>query len=161
MKKRFYSLSLLTLFSVLINCNSSVIKAEDPLIYVDPFIGTGFHGHTFPGATLPFGMVQLSPDTHLDGWDASSGYHYDDHQIYGFSHSHLSGTGIGDLGDVAFLPYDYLRSLDSVNWFLSNIVTWILFAVGSVAFIYWMAQLYKSNAAGEEDRTSTSHSYLG
>jgi len=105
MKKRFYSLSLLTLFSVLINCNSSVIKAEDPLIYVDPFIGTGFHGHTFPGATLPFGMVQLSPDTHLDGWDASSGYHYDDHQIYGFSHSHLSGTGIGDLGDVAFLPY--------------------------------------------------------
>jgi len=63
--------------------------------------------------------------------------------------------------DVAFLPYDYLRSLDSVNWFLSNIVTWILFAVGSVAFIYWMAQLYKSNAAGEEDRTSTSHSYLG
>ena len=78
---------------------------EDPLNYVDPFIGTGFHGHTFPGATLPFGMVQLSPDTHLDGWDASSGYHYDDKQIYAFSHTHLSGTGIGDLGDVGFLPY--------------------------------------------------------
>ena len=78
---------------------------EDPLSHVDPFIGTGFHGHTFPGATLPFGMVQLSPDTHLDGWDASSGYHYDDKQIYAFSHTHLSGTGIGDLGDIAFLPY--------------------------------------------------------
>ncbi len=78
---------------------------EDPLDWVNPFIGTGFHGHTFPGATLPFGMVQLSPDTHLDGWDASSGYHYEDTLIYAFSHTHLSGTGIGDLGDVAFLPY--------------------------------------------------------
>ena len=77
----------------------------DPLTYVDPFIGTGGHGHTFPGATTPFGMVQLSPDTHLFGWDASSGYHYSDSTLYGFSHTHLSGTGIGDLGDVLFLPY--------------------------------------------------------
>ena len=84
--------------------DNSTIR-EDPTSFVDPFIGTGFHGHTFPGATLPFGMVQLSPDTHLDGWDASSGYHYDDSLIYAFSHTHLSGTGIGDLGDVAFLPY--------------------------------------------------------
>ena len=81
------------------------MKQDDILTYVDPFIGTGFHGHTFPGATLPFGMVQLSPDTHLDGWDASSGYHYDDSLIYAFSHTHLSGTGIGDLGDVACLPF--------------------------------------------------------
>ena len=72
--------------------------------YVNPFIGTGFHGHTFPGATRPFALVQVSPDTHIMGWDASSGYHYDDSQIYAFSHTHLSGTGIGDLGDVAILP---------------------------------------------------------
>ena len=63
--------------------------------------------------------------------------------------------------DVAFLPFDYLRSLDSVNWYLSNIVTWLLFAIGSIAFIYWMMQLAKFNAAEEEDRSSTSHSYLG
>lgn len=77
----------------------------DPLTFVDPFIGTGFHGHTFPGPTLPYGMVQLSPDTRLPGWDASSGYHYSDSTIYGFSHTHLSGTGIGDMGDILFLPY--------------------------------------------------------
>ncbi|MEM8527443.1 MAG: GH92 family glycosyl hydrolase [Bacteroidota bacterium] len=76
-----------------------------PIHFVDPFIGTGFHGHTFPGATLPFGMIQLSPDTRLPGWDASSGYHYSDSTIYGFSHTHLSGTGIGDLGDVLLLPF--------------------------------------------------------
>lgn len=78
---------------------------ENEIQYVDPFIGTGFHGHTFPGATRPYAMVQLSPDTHIMGWDASSGYHYDDRTIYGFSHTHLSGTGIGDLGDVSLLPY--------------------------------------------------------
>lgn len=72
---------------------------------MNPFIGTGFHGHTFPGATRPFALVQVSPDTHIMGWDASSGYHYDDNQIYAFSHTHLSGTGIGDLGDVAILPF--------------------------------------------------------
>ncbi len=73
--------------------------------YVDPFIGTGFHGHTFPGPVSPNGMVQLSPDTKLNGWDASSGYHYADTIIYGFSHTHLSGTGIGDMGDVLLLPF--------------------------------------------------------
>lgn len=78
---------------------------QDEARYVDPFIGTGFHGHTFPGATRPHAMVQLSPDTHILGWDASSGYHYDDSLIYAFSHTHLSGTGIGDLGDIALLPY--------------------------------------------------------
>ncbi len=77
----------------------------DILSYVDPFIGTGFHGHTFPGAVAPHGRVQLSPDTHLMGWDASSGYHYEDTTLYGFSHTHLSGTGIGDLGDILFLPF--------------------------------------------------------
>jgi predicted alpha-1,2-mannosidase len=71
---------------------------------VDPFVGTGGHGHTFPGATLPFGMVQLSPDTRLTGWDGCSGYHYSDHVIYGFSHTHLSGTGISDYGDILLMP---------------------------------------------------------
>lgn len=77
----------------------------DLLQYVDPFIGTGFHGHTFPGPVMPNGMMQLSPDTKLNGWDASSGYHYDDNTIYGFSHTHLSGTGIGDMGDILLLPF--------------------------------------------------------
>lgn len=71
---------------------------------VNVFIGTGGHGHTFPGATLPQGMVQLSPDTRQVGWDACAGYYYDDSSIMGFSHTHLSGTGIGDYGDILFMP---------------------------------------------------------
>src|SRR6187402_713725 len=67
-------------------------------------IGTGAHGHTFPGAIVPFGMVQLSPDTRLTGWDGCSGYHYSDSRIYGFSHTHLSGTGISDYGDILLMP---------------------------------------------------------
>jgi putative alpha-1,2-mannosidase len=74
---------------------SVIVSAQQDLTqYVDPFIGTGGHGHTFPGATMPFGMVQLSPDTRLSGWDGCSGYHYSDNVIYGFSHTHLSGTGV-------------------------------------------------------------------
>ncbi|WP_419870162.1 GH92 family glycosyl hydrolase [Chryseobacterium sp. CT-SW4] len=73
--------------------------------YVNPFIGTGGHGHTFPGATVPFGMVQLSPDTRIDGsWDGCSGYHYSDSVIYGFSHTHLNGTGVSDYGDIMLMP---------------------------------------------------------
>ena len=89
----------------------------DEVQYVDPFIGTGFHGHTFPGATRPYAMVQLSPDTHIMGWDASSGYHYEDQQIYGFSHTHLSGTGIGDLGDIMLLPFSGGDSIKPVATF--------------------------------------------
>ncbi len=74
-------------------------KAEDPLQWVDTGIGTGGHGHCYPGATLPFGAVQLSPDTYNQGWDWCSGYHASDHSIMGFSHTHLSGTGCGDLLD--------------------------------------------------------------
>src|SRR5882724_2100167 len=81
-----------------------VAQAFDATPYVDPFIGTGGHGHTFPGATVPFGMVQLSPDTRLDGWDGCSGYHHDDEFIYGFSHTHLSGTGCSDYGDILLMP---------------------------------------------------------
>lgn len=73
--------------------------------YVNPFIGTGGHGHTYPGATVPFGMVQLSPDTRIDGsWDGCSGYHYSDNVIYGFSHTHLNGTGVSDFGDIMIMP---------------------------------------------------------
>ena len=72
--------------------------------HVNPFIGTAGHGHTFPGAIVPFGMVQLSPDTRLTGWDGCSGYHYSDSFIHGFSHTHLSGTGISDYGDILLMP---------------------------------------------------------
>ena len=78
---------------------------EDLAKHVNPFIGTGGHGHTFPGATVPFGMVQLSPDTRIDGsWDGCGGYHYSDNIIYGFSHTHLNGTGISDYGDIMLMP---------------------------------------------------------
>lgn len=73
-------------------------------VYVDPFIGTGGHGHTYPGATAPFGMMQLSPDTRYEGWDGCSGYHYSDSIIYGFSHTHLSGTGVPDYCDLLIVP---------------------------------------------------------
>ncbi|AZQ62122.1 glycoside hydrolase family 92 protein [Flammeovirga pectinis] len=72
--------------------------------FVDPFIGTSAHGHTFPGATMPFGMVQLSPDTGIEGWDWCSGYHSSDNSVMGFSHTHLSGTGGGDYGDILLMP---------------------------------------------------------
>lgn len=71
---------------------------------VDPFIGTGGHGHTYPGPSMPFGMIQPGPDTRLDGWDGVSGYHYSDSRIYGFSHTHLSGTGIHDYTDILLMP---------------------------------------------------------
>lgn len=72
--------------------------------YVNPFIGTGGHGHTYPGPALPFGMIQPGPDTRLDGWDGCSGYHYSDTILYGFSQTHLSGTGIEDYCDFLFMP---------------------------------------------------------
>ena len=72
--------------------------------YVDPYIGTGFHGHVFMGANVPFGAVQLGPANISEGWDWCSGYNYSDSTIVGFSHTHLSGTGIGDLGDISVMP---------------------------------------------------------
>jgi predicted alpha-1,2-mannosidase len=79
-------------------------SGNDVTCYVDPFIGTAAHGHVFPGATTPFGMVQISPDNGTSGWDWCSGYTYSDSVIAGFSHTHLSGTGIGDLCDILFMP---------------------------------------------------------
>lgn len=78
--------------------------APSPVESALPLVGTAEHGHTYPGATVPFGMVQLSPDTPLQGWDGSSGYHYTDNVILGFSHTHLSGTGVGGLGDILLMP---------------------------------------------------------
>jgi predicted alpha-1,2-mannosidase len=83
---------------------ATLFAQKSPADYVNPFIGTDFHGHTFPGATVPFGMVQLSPDTRLSGWDGCSGYHYTDNVIYGFSHTHLSGTGVADYCDILIAP---------------------------------------------------------
>ena len=92
--------SLIIILGLFSSCN----KSKDLFNYVNPFVGTGGHGHTFPGATVPFGMVQLSPDSRLEGWDGCGGYHYSDSVIYGFSHTHLSGTGVSDYGDVLFSP---------------------------------------------------------
>jgi len=97
----------------LILCNFGFLSfaQRDYTTLVNPFIGTGGHGHTYPGASMPFGMMQLSPDTRGADWDGSSGYHYSDSVIYGFSHTHLSGTGIPDYCDVLFMPF-----IGDVKW---------------------------------------------
>lgn len=96
-------------------CSSCSSGKQSPVDYVDPFIGTGFHGHTYPGATVPFGAVQLSPDTRAGNWDACAGYHYDDATLKGFSHTHLSGTGCIDLGDILFRPTTQKPDLAAEN----------------------------------------------
>lgn len=87
-----------------IDFSTTDTKTSSKSLFVDPFIGTGGHGHTYPGASAPFGMMQLSPDTRYEGWDGCSGYHYSDSVIYGFSHTHLSGTGIPDYCDLLIVP---------------------------------------------------------
>src|SRR5688572_18702799 len=101
--KILIAVKTLILFCLLL-VSSQVYAQRDLTRYVNPFVGTGGHGHTFPGAIVPFGMVQLSPDTRLTVWDGCSGYHYSDSVLYGFSHTHLSGTGISDYGDVLLMP---------------------------------------------------------
>jgi predicted alpha-1,2-mannosidase len=90
--------------SFLFGISFFVFAQKDYTKLVNPFIGTGGHGHTYPGATSPFGFVQLSPDTRMADWDGSSGYHYSDSVIYGFSHTHLSGTGVPDYCDILLQP---------------------------------------------------------
>lgn len=85
--------------------DAAPVRDIDPVMLVNTFVGTGGHGHTFPGAVTPFGMVQLSPDTRKEGWDGCGGYHYSDSLLYGFSHTHLSGTGISDYADLLVTPY--------------------------------------------------------
>lgn len=100
---------LLLFASICLIAQSPATRNPEPetrnLIQVNPFIGADAHGHTYPGAAAPFGMVQLSPDTRLEGWDGCSGYHYSDSLIYGFSHTHLSGTGVPDYCDILLQPY--------------------------------------------------------
>jgi predicted alpha-1,2-mannosidase len=100
-QKKTYAKAL----SLLLLASACAPKEKEVIHYVNPFIGTGGHGHTYPGAVVPHGLVQLSPDTRLAGWDACGGYYYDDASLLGFSHTHLSGTGIGDYGDFLFLPF--------------------------------------------------------
>jgi predicted alpha-1,2-mannosidase len=105
MIKNFKSLmhsSKLIVFGALFILSSSV--SANPTEFVNPFLGTAEHGHTFPGAALPGGMVQLGPDTDIQGWDWCSGYHYSDNSVMGFSHLHRSGMGAGDWGDILFMP---------------------------------------------------------
>lgn len=89
---------------LLVACSADVAVEKDYTASVNPFVGTGGHGHTFPGAVVPNGMIQPSPDTRIDGWDASSGYYYEDSLMNGFSHTHLSGTGCADYGDFLLMP---------------------------------------------------------
>nr|WP_236263891.1 GH92 family glycosyl hydrolase [Dysgonomonas sp. Marseille-P4677] len=92
--------------ALLSSCNESTkdLQSINLTQYVDPYIGTGDHGHVFLGANVPFGLVQLGPTNITGGWDWCSGYHISDSTIWGFTHMHLSGTGIGDLLDIAFMP---------------------------------------------------------
>ena len=102
------SLFLLGMLLALVSCSKSLTE------YVDPMIGTGGHGHVFLGANVPFGFVQLGPTEPTRGWDWCSGYHYSDSVLVGFSHTHLSGTGCGDLGDVRILPISDIKQRDVI-----------------------------------------------
>lgn len=105
---RLHLVLTLSLLAIVTLASGQTSNAELPTVkFVNPFIGTGGHGHTYPGATAPFGMVQLSPDTRVNtmDWDGCSGYHYSDSTIYGFSHTHLSGTGVSDYCDILFMPF--------------------------------------------------------
>ena len=102
--KKFFNL-MKSFLIALAFLTTTFSQAQDYAKHANPFIGTGGHGHTFPGATVPYGMVQLSPDTRIDGsWDGCGGYHYSDSTIYGFSHTHLNGTGVSDYGDIMLMP---------------------------------------------------------
>jgi len=102
-------ISKILAFIVIASVISVTCKKITPTInyvdFVDPYIGTDYHGHVFIGANVPYGAVQLGPTNFVKGWDWCSGYHYSDSVMHGFSHTHLSGTGIGDLGDVLIMPY--------------------------------------------------------
>lgn len=109
MKRLIFPISLAVVFTAILVYalffNNAYVQVLEPRsVQVDPLIGTDLHGHTHPSATLPFGMVQLGPDTRLDGWDGCSAFYYSDSVIYGFSHTHLSGTGCSDYGDILLLP---------------------------------------------------------
>ena len=103
-KKKFLYAKHIMIAAFLVTFCFRIGLAQNPVSYVNPYIGTGGHGHVFLGANVPFGAVQLGPVNISEGWDWCSGYNYADSTIIGFSHTHLSGTGIGDLGDIAVMP---------------------------------------------------------
>mgnify|MGYP003549596517 FL=1 len=108
-------LSFLAILLVLCSC-TTYNSTQDFAQYVNPFIGTGGHGHTYPGAVAPFGMIQNSPDTRMDSWDGCSGYHISDNSILGFSLTHLTGTGCNDYGDFRFAPITGKPSFNSEEY---------------------------------------------
>ncbi|WP_167608423.1 GH92 family glycosyl hydrolase [Maribellus sediminis] len=118
--KRFSLILLLAAIVAFSSCNQPKTPATTPTDYtafVDPMIGSDYHGHVFVGASTPFGAVQLGPNNPTQGWDWCSGYHYSDSLLIGFAHMHLSGTGIGDLGDLLFMPVsgDYTPNITEEN----------------------------------------------
>ena len=115
MKKRIL-LSILAIVFVMFSCSEASNQKQDLAQYVKPFIGTGGHGHTYPGAVAPFGMIQNSPDTRMDSWDGCSGYHISDTTILGFSLTHLTGTGCNDYGDFRFVPITGKPAFDSKDY---------------------------------------------
>lgn len=104
------------MISLIVGSGSFGQKQVELTDHVDPFIGTGGHGHTYPGASYPFGMIQVSPDTRLEGWDGCSAYHASDDTIYGFSHTHLSGTGCSDYGDILIMPVTGIINLSGYGY---------------------------------------------
>ena len=107
---------LIIAISLFFSCSTPKNEKQDLAQYVNPFIGTGGHGHTYPGAIAPFGMIQNSPDTRMDSWDGCSGYHISDTTILGFSLTHLTGTGCNDYGDFRFAPVTGKVSLKSKDY---------------------------------------------
>lgn len=111
--KRFIFLASVALAAITSCCKT---EQKDYTQFVDPLIGSGGHGHVFVGANVPYGMVQVGPQQIRDSWDWCSGYQYSDTLVIGFSHTHLSGTGIGDLGDILLMPYDPAKTIYSSEY---------------------------------------------
>ncbi|MBE6346426.1 MAG: glycoside hydrolase family 92 protein [Lentimicrobiaceae bacterium] len=107
---------IITMCILSFSCSTSNHERQDLAQYVKPFVGTGGHGHTYPGAVAPFGMIQNSPDTRMDSWDGCSGYHISDTTILGFSLTHLTGTGCNDYGDFRFSPITGEVSCESEDY---------------------------------------------
>ena len=110
------TLLIISIGFLFFSCTTQKNEKQDLAQYVNPFIGTGGHGHTYPGAIAPFGMIQNSPDTRMDSWDGCSGYHISDSTILGFSLTHLTGTGCNDYGDFRFSPITGSVSCKSENY---------------------------------------------
>ena len=111
--KKFIFLASVALAAIASCCKT---EQKNYTQFVDPLIGSGGHGHVFVGANVPYGMVQVGPQQIRDSWDWCSGYQYSDTLVIGFSHTHLSGTGIGDLGDILLMPYDPAKTIYSSEY---------------------------------------------